>query len=84
MMLKDEPSLVLRTPSNDKQIVLAPASLPSNKSEFKKYFNVSVSRKEHKNQSHICIGFNALSNRSLGNIKFHSSDSNLLKWLKSE
>jgi len=83
-MLKDEPSLVLRTPSNDKQIALASASLPSNESEFKKYFNVSLSRKEKQNQSHVCIGFHALSNRSLGNIKFHSSDGHLLKWLKTE
>jgi len=83
-LLKDEPSLVLRTPNNDKQIVLASASLPSSESEFKKYFNVSLSRKEKQNQSHVCIGFHALSNCSLGNIKFHSSDGHLLKWLKTE
>jgi len=33
-ILKDESSLVLRTPNNDKQIILASASLPTGESEF--------------------------------------------------
>jgi len=81
-MLKDEPSLVLRTPSNDKQLVLASASIPTGESEFKKYFKVSTPRSENKNLSHICIGWHVLSNRSLGQIKFQSTNSNLLTWLK--
>ncbi len=81
-MLKDEPSLMLRTPSNDKQLVLASAMLPTGESEFKKFFKVSNPRSENKNQSHICIGWHMLSNRSLGQIKFKSTNSNLLTWLK--
>jgi len=34
-MLKDEPSLVLQTPSNDKQFVLALAHLPTGETELK-------------------------------------------------
>jgi len=32
----------------------------------------------------VCIGCHVLSNRSLGNIKFCRTDSNLLAWLKKE
>ncbi len=82
-MLKDEPSLVLCTPSNDHQIVLATASLPTGEKEFKKYFKVSTARSERKQSSHVCIGCHVMSNRSLGNIKHKSADGHLLKWLKT-
>jgi len=83
-MLKDEPSLVLRTSTNDNQIVLASASVPKGETEFKKYFKVSTTRIERQNQTQVCIGCHVLSNRSLGNIKFSSPDGNLLAWLKKE
>ena len=83
-ILKDEPSLVLRTPTNDDQIVLVSASMPTREAEFKKYFKVSTTRIERKNQSQVCIGCHVLSNRSLGNIKFRSQDAHLLAWLKKE
>jgi len=83
-MLKDESSLVLRTPNNDNQIVLASASVPKGETEFKKYFKVSTIRIERQNQTQVCIGCHVLSNRSLGNIKFSSPDGNLLAWLKKE
>ncbi len=83
-MLKDEPSLVLRTPTNDKQLILATNSLPTGENEFKKYFKVSTARSERQKSSHVCIGCHVLSNRSLGNIKFRSSDNHLLAWLKQE
>jgi len=83
-ILKDEPSLVLRTPTNDDQIVLVSASMPTREAEFKKYFKVSTTRIECKNQSQVCIGCHVLSNRSLGNIKFRSQDAHLLAWLKKE
>ncbi len=81
-MLKDESSLVLRTPSNDRQIELAKAFLPTGENEFKKYFKVSTTRIENRNQTHVCIGCHVLSNRTLGNIKFRSKENNLLAWLK--
>ena len=81
-MLKDEPSLVLRTPSNDKQIVLATTPMPTSKSDFQKFFTVSTTRIFTKNQSNVCIGCNILSNRTLGNIKFQSTNNHLLAWLK--
>jgi len=81
-MLKDESSLVLRTPSNDRQLELASDHLPTGENEFKKFFKVSTTRIENKNQTHVCIGCHVLSNRSLGNIKFRSKDNNLLAWLK--
>jgi len=83
-MLKDEPSLVLRTPNNDMQIDLASESLPTRESDFKKYFKVSTARRENQKSSHVCIGCHVLSNRSIGNIKFKSKDGNLLAWLKKE
>jgi len=83
-ILKDKSSLVLRTPTNDDQIVLASASMPTSEAAFKKYFKVSTTRIECKNQSQVCIGCHVLSNRSLGNIKFRSKDANLLAWLKKE
>jgi len=81
-MIKDEPSLVLRTPNNENQIILASESLPSGEKDFKQFFNVSQPRAERQNQTHVCIGCNVLSNRTLGNIKFHSTDNQLLAWLK--
>ncbi len=83
-ILKDEPSLVLCTLSNDKQIVLAMDLLPIGEKEFKKYFNVSAARSERQKSSHVCIGCNVLSNRSLSNIKFNSKDGHLLAWLKQQ
>jgi len=83
-MLKDEPSLVLRTPSNDHQIVLATALIPTGEKEFKKYFKVSTARSKQKWSSHVCIGCHMMSNRSIGNIKFKSTDGHLLNWLKKE
>ncbi len=84
VMIKDEPSLVLRTPRNDKQIVLASASLPSGETEFKKFFKVSTTRNEKQSTTHVCIGCNVLSNHTLSHIKFRSTDNHLLGWLKKE
>ncbi len=81
-MLKDESSLVLCTPDNDKQIILATMQLPTSKSEFQKFFNVSTTRILNKNQSNVCIGCTLLSNRSLSKIKFNSPNNHLLAWLK--
>jgi len=81
-MLKDESSLVLRTPTNDKQVILATTPLPSGKSEFQKFFSVSTSRIVTRNQSNVCIGCHLLSKRSLGQIKFQSNDNHFLAWLK--
>jgi len=81
-MLRDEPSLVLRTPRNDKQIVLASARLPTGETEFKKFFKVSTTKVEKQNQTHVCIGCHVLSTRSLGSIKFKSNENHLLTWLK--
>jgi len=83
-MLKDEPSLVLRTPTNDKQIIIASDSLPTGEKEFKQYCKVSTARSERSQSSHVCIGCHVMSDRSLGNIKFHSNAKNLLTWLKQE
>jgi len=84
IMLKDESSLVLRTPNNDSQIILATQSLPTGEVAFKKYFKVSVTRNEQHRQTHVCIGCHLLTNRSIGNIKFHSAENHLLAWLKRE
>jgi len=84
IMIKDESSLVLRTASNDKQILLASDSIPTGESEFKKFFKVTTLRNDKQGKSHVCIGCHVLSDRSLGNIKFHSADNNLLDWLKKE
>jgi len=81
-MLRDEPLLVLRTPSNDKQIVLASAHLPTGETEFKKFFKVSTTKVDNQNKTYVCIGCHVLSNRSLGSIKFKSNESHLLTWLK--
>jgi len=83
-MIKDEPSLVLHTPSNDQQIILTSALLPTREAEFKKFFKVSNPRSERMNNMHICIGCHVLGNRSLGKIKHNSSNGNLLAWLKKE
>jgi len=81
-MLKDEPSLVLCTPTHDQQIILDTMPIPTSKSEFKQFFTVSTARTINKNQSNVCIGCTILSNRSLGKIKFNSSNNYLLAWLK--
>jgi len=84
MMLKDKPSLVLCTPSNDKQLILALGSILTGESKFKKYFKVSTTHSEKQNSLHICTSCHVVSNCSLGNIKFNSTDSHLLAWLKKE
>ncbi len=81
-MIKDETSLVLRTSNNDKQIVLASESLPTGEKAFKQFFTVLTPRAERQNTMHVCIGCHVLSNRTLGNIKFHSKENQLLTWLK--
>jgi len=83
-MLKDESSLVLCSLDNEKQIVLAKDSLPIGEKAFKQYFKVSAARSERQNSSHVCIGCQLLSNRSLSSIKFKSKDGNLLAWLKQQ
>jgi len=83
-ILKDKPSLILQTPSNNKQIILVLALLPRGESEFKKYFKVSTSHIKRQNKMQVCIGCHILSNCSLGNIKHQSTDGHLLKWLKKE
>jgi len=82
IMIKDEPSLVLRTPRNDQQIVLATMPLPVGEKAFKQFCTVSTPRSERQNQNHVCIGCHVLSNRTLGNIKFQSKENHLLAWLK--
>jgi len=82
IMIKDEPSLVLRTPTNDQQIVLATMPLPAGEKAFKKFCNISTPCSECQNQNHVCIGCHVLSNQSLGSIKFHSKENHLLAWLK--
>jgi len=81
-MLKDKLSLVLCTPSNDKQLVLASALILTGESEFKKVLQSVNPRSKNKNLLHICIGWHVLSDQSLGQIKFQSTNSNLLTWLK--
>jgi len=82
MMLKDKSSLVIHTPKNDKQVILATTPLLTGKTKFKKFFTVSTSRIVTKNQSNICIGGHVLSNRSLGQIQCQSNDNHFLAWLK--
>jgi len=81
-MLKDKPSLVLCTANNDQQLVLALESLPAGEKAFKQFFHVSTPRAERQNPTYVCIGCQILSNRTLGQIKFHSPNTNLLAWLK--
>jgi len=83
-MIKDEPSLVLRTPNNEHQIDLMSAAVPTKEAEFKKYFKVTTTRIERNNETQVCIGCHVLCNRSLGNIKFRSQEGHLLAWLKKE
>jgi len=42
IMLKDEPSLVLQTPTNNKQIELATTLILTGKMAFKQFFKVST------------------------------------------
>ncbi len=39
---------------------------------------------ENQNKINVCIGGHLLSNRTLGNITFHSTSNNLLAWIKKE
>jgi len=84
VMLKDKPSLVISTATNDKQIDLASAPIPAGENEFKKFFKVSTLQVEKQKQMHVCIRCYVLSNRSIGNIQFQSTDNHLLNWLKKE
>ena len=81
-LLKDEQSLVLRTPSNDQQIILNSQLIPTGEKAFKQFFTVSTPRAERQKQQYVCVGCHVLSNRTLSNIKFHSETTTLLAWLK--
>jgi len=81
MILKDKLSLVLCTPKNDQQIILATTPIPTNKTKFQKFFNVSTTHIITKNQSNICVSCHLLSNQSLSSIKFKSMNNHLLAWL---
>jgi len=81
-LLKDEQSLVLRTPSNDQQIILNTQLIPTGEKAFKQFFTVSTPRAERQKQQYVCVGCHVLSNRTLSNIKFHSETTTLLAWLK--
>jgi len=81
-MIKDELSLVICTPNNDKQIILKSEMLPSSEKAVKQFFHVSQPCAKRNNQTHVCIGCHVLSNRMLGSIKFHSTNNHLLAWLK--
>jgi len=81
-LLKDEQSLVLRTPSNDQQLILNTQVIPTGEKAFKQFFTVSTPRAERQKQQYVCIGCHVLSNRTISNIKFHSETTNLLDWLK--
>jgi len=83
-MIKDKPSLVLRTPTNNKQLILTLDSLLIGETKFKKYFKVATARSERARTSHVCIGCHVMSNQSLGNTKFRSNKKHLLTWLKHE
>jgi len=41
-IIKDKPSLVLQTPTNNKQIILTLALLPTGEAEFKKFLKVTM------------------------------------------
>jgi len=83
-ILKDEPSLVLQTQNNEKQIILVSELLPTQEADFKKFFKVTTIHLEHQNKMQVCIGCHVLSNHSLSNIKFCSPDGNFVPWLKCE
>jgi len=78
IMIKDEPSLVLCTANNDQQRILAMDSLPIGEKAFKQFFTVLTPCTERQKTQHVCIGCHILSNRTLGNIKFNSPESQLL------
>ncbi len=82
IMIKDEPSLVLRTDANDKQLILQSEQLPTGEKAFKQFFTVSTPRAERQKTQHMCIGCHVLSTCTLGNIKFRSPENHLLTWLK--
>jgi len=83
-ILKDEPSLVLQTPTNNKQIILMLTLLPTGESEFKTFFKVTTICLEWQNKTQVCIGCHILSNCSLSNSKHDSPNGNLLAWMKQE
>jgi len=62
IMIKDELSLVICNASNDNQIILESASLPTGETKFKKFFKVLTFRNDQQHQMHICIGCNVISN----------------------
>jgi len=46
IMIKDEPSLVLRTATNNQQLIIASESLPTGEKAFKQFFTISTLRAE--------------------------------------
>jgi len=48
IIIKDEPSLVLQTANNDKQLALISESLPTGEKAFKQFFTVSTPKQNTK------------------------------------
>jgi len=84
IMLKDEPSLVLCNLTNDNQVILESAPLPTGKKEFQKFCTVLTICIENQNKTNVCIGCNLCSNHTLGSIKHQSTSNHLLAWIKKE
>jgi len=83
-LIKTEPSIVVVNKTNQEQLVLAKDPLPTNETTFKQYFTISTETRAKKNQQHVIIGCELLSERTMKDIKFDKTRPQFMNWLDRE
>ncbi len=83
-LIKVEPSIIVVSPNNDKQLELNNEKFPTTEAEFKKFFTVSMDTRANTKQQHIIVGCAVRSERILRDIKFDKTKTSFLDWLANE
>jgi len=84
-MLKYDSTITITTDKDNEQIQLNTEAVPTNETEFTKYFTVTQDTRPANSKPHIIIGCRIMSNRPIRDIKFDTTtQTKLIDWLKKE
>jgi len=83
-LVKHEPSILVINPVDKTQLIVKQDPLPTNETDFKKYFTVSTDMRAATKQQHIIIGCNLMSERTIREIKFDKDKTAFMTWMKQE
>jgi len=84
-MLKYDSTITITNDKDDQQIQLNTEAIPTNETEFTKYFTVTQDTCPANSKPHIIVGCRIMSNRPICEIKFDMTmQTKLIEWLKKE